>query len=477
MKKVLSVCLMLLLLLSSMTAFVVYAEEPPRMTAELQEVLYNASEDELIPVKVTARVDYSTYVGFYDYFDDEFDIDRWQYDEAYRNDLNTRYKNEVIIPHEESIDRQLAEIFTEVFGTPTPQEVSVYYGSGDYIYRGNFFFTSTKDKIYKMNFKVELMEYAPELLRTPEETQFIKGYLKHIGEDEKYIYGSNLHLLGKTETHTLFMYDNGAVNDGIACDRLGDVTVYNTPMGNYENLSDILTCDSEGRYSTLTYEFAKGRIDIHEVYRALLSDEYFPCVFLDGDLDRDGYVTVKDATRVQKIVAGIAVAEVGPIGDYEVNNNVDGEGGVTVKDATYIQRLVAEGYEGTNRYYFYLPIKYGNAGIYWSEGKNAQEEYPGCEMILERQFAEGRVFYADVPKSVEEISFNDYDGNTLKTVELTPEGTGKIFICSMKEPGDTSEEYEGEWYYYYGNGEFGFNEDKVEGDYFTVEMNAEAIAE
>ncbi len=59
-----------------------------------------------------------------------------------------------------------------------------------------------------------------------------------------------------------------------------------------------------------------------------------------GDADKDGRVSIKDATKIQCYVAGL-VGESDKNFDYK-NADVDTDGKVTVRDATKIQKFIAE---------------------------------------------------------------------------------------------------------------------------------------
>ncbi len=56
---------------------------------------------------------------------------------------------------------------------------------------------------------------------------------------------------------------------------------------------------------------------------------------MTGDVNRDGRVTVADATTLQKFVAGMSVLI------DEENADINGDGKITVADATYIQKILA----------------------------------------------------------------------------------------------------------------------------------------
>lgn len=65
-----------------------------------------------------------------------------------------------------------------------------------------------------------------------------------------------------------------------------------------------------------------------------------PVVYLYGDADLDGKVTVKDATLIQKYTAQIEGADIEGVAFTQAN--VSGDKAVNVRDATYIQKYVAE---------------------------------------------------------------------------------------------------------------------------------------
>lgn len=148
--------------------------------------------------------------------------------------------------------------------------------------------------------------------------------------------------------------------------------------------------------------------------------------------------------------------------------------------------------DGTNRYYFYMPDEWLNAstantgdtaGIYWWEGTDAHRYWPGVPAV--KADVEG-VYYYDVPADVATIIWNNYCNggadskapyyyDALQTVcigtecydpgesDFYPEGTenfdGMIYVIDYEifPYGDFSAKasHSGEWFYYYGNGEYG----------------------
>ena len=67
--------------------------------------------------------------------------------------------------------------------------------------------------------------------------------------------------------------------------------------------------------------------------------EILPGIKYDmGDANTDGEVNVKDATAIQKHIAGIA-----PLNSLQINlSDVNSDDAVNIKDATYIQKVVAD---------------------------------------------------------------------------------------------------------------------------------------
>lgn len=148
----------------------------------------------------------------------------------------------------------------------------------------------------------------------------------------------------------------------------------------------------------------------------------------------------------------------------------------------------------TNRYYFYMPSIWKNkhsdtAGIYWWDGTDACESWPGYK--AHETDVKG-VYYYDVPKDVTTIIWNNFlNGGRDNSTEIYwlanqtksicseyydpdeslahPNGTesfdGMIFVTDFRvyiSDYSTKASYEGEWYYYYGNGEYGLTPAKGE---------------
>lgn len=136
----------------------------------------------------------------------------------------------------------------------------------------------------------------------------------------------------------------------------------------------------------------------------------------------------------------------------------------------------------TNRYYFYLPEEWENeysstAYIYWWNGTGAQSSFPGVECT--KADIEG-LYYYDVPEDVEYIMWNngvDFNENSTNNNEYrfscytdTFNHKNKVYVVDHDRTTDYIQSYQiecyGNWYYYYGNGEYGLYEEKGE-EFFT----------
>lgn len=143
--------------------------------------------------------------------------------------------------------------------------------------------------------------------------------------------------------------------------------------------------------------------------------------------------------------------------------------------------------EGYKRYYFLMPDEWyneytGTAGIYWWLGTDSQEQHPGKEA---NKTNVPNVYYYDVPDDVTEIMWNNYlDGGTdresqiynsaftttdislefyegSKNYELFKDLTdfeNMIYVVDIENSDNDSfrpNVFFGDWYYYYGEGEYG----------------------
>ncbi len=145
---------------------------------------------------------------------------------------------------------------------------------------------------------------------------------------------------------------NGLIVIGSSVDGGGNAFLYHTDTDRIEPLyytvSDSL-CDSQDVYNSCV----TTRDGVYYIYQCM--DEYkmgwklcllpaesgaYESPFTDGilgDADGDGYVTILDATAIQRVIADLPVSSY-----HEKLADVDGDGTVTIVDVTAIQRFVAE---------------------------------------------------------------------------------------------------------------------------------------
>ena len=116
------------------------------------------------------------------------------------------------------------------------------------------------------------------------------------------------------------------------------------------NPTGLYTLDNYGNVEDLSATVNKSFIDLDELYPTL--SEVAP-MYISGDIDSDGRLTVNDATLIQKYLAkvpeavktvyehrlGYCVMEVDEPWELKM---FGGSSKVTVKDATYIQKKVAK---------------------------------------------------------------------------------------------------------------------------------------
>ncbi len=158
------------------------------------------------------------------------------------------------------------------------------------------------------------------------------------------------------------------------------------------------------------------------------------------------------------------------------------------EDVTDLSSL-PEKAEGTNRYFFYVPEEwndensdYNDIYIYWWTGSDVSG-FPG---YIAKSTGTDGVFYYDVPKDVTSVLWNNGVYETTDDVtayrsanynteyyeshesRFYPEGTdsfdGMIYVADLSKihHNATAEVYNGELFYYYGNGEYGLTPDKAD---------------
>lgn len=127
----------------------------------------------------------------------------------------------------------------------------------------------------------------------------------------------------------------------------------------------------------------------------------------------------------------------------------------------------------TYRYYFYLPEEWQNeyttdVYVFWWTGSNPHSDYPGDK--AKKTNIDG-LYYYDVPKDVEGICWNNAVDTAIPNYTFacypdTFNNDNRIYVIDFDKKDDISKViYHGDWYYYYGNGEYGLTQRKTDGYY------------
>lgn len=183
----------------------------------------------------------------------------------------------------------------------------------------------------------------------------------------------------------------------------------------------------------------------------------------------------------------------------------------------------------TYRYYFYMPKDWENsytqstvAGVYWFGGTDACSSisddnpdapaWPGYIAQYDGTYADGSIYYIDCPTDVSTIIWNNYvnggthldgvyetskeqfeaakqttdicgldDAETYANYDLYPDGlksfNNMIYVLDYSQTEKNffsgREIYRGEWYYYYGDGQYGVQPTLEEAEAANTVMNTE----
>ena len=210
------------------------------------------------------------------------------------------------------------------------------------------------------------------------------------------------------------------------------------------------------------------------------------------------------------ILAVCIVASMAVIATVSASANAGDE--IRRYDVTQIVNADPEKQVNTKTYYFYMPTEWRNeyndnydgkdlasctAGIYWWDGSYNCSDYQGKQSnawpgygVKETEAADANIFKAAVPEDVPKIIWNNLvDGGedksapvykaAIRSQDISTKGysssfypngvenfDGMIFVCEPfnAEESDINQNptYKGDWFYYYGNGEYGIYETREE---------------
>lgn len=279
--------------------------------------------------------------------------------------------------------------------------------------------------------------------------------------------------------------------------------IYEPDSVRFPNLNNVEVVQDTGAIaagvtdSSKSYDFSEGKVLVQLKFRVIADGDkdisstiydaisYWGTVYIDdGVIYNIGVQTMDSATFESASDSTTVVPET------EITTVPETEPEWSFDDLPEV---------GYNRYYFYMPESWYNEYatypcIYWWEGTDACGAWPGHKAF--KTDVPG-VYYYDVNKDVTTIIWNNgIDGGTDDTQDIYtlayqtknigseyydveespnyPYGTNSfdkmIYVIdeSKTEINDFSGKstYAGEWYYYYGNGEYGLTPEKGE-VYFT----------
>ncbi len=175
-----------------------------------------------------------------------------------------------------------------------------------------------------------------------------------------------------------------------------------------------------------------------------------------GDADSDGYITISDATMIQKYLVQFVTLNATQLKAADVN----GDGKVTVDDATYIQYYLAEFnitsnigksiYEtqnttdptdptqsGGNYTMVFTNSQFWSGTIYcyyWSTSNTSMVSWPGKAMSVKQQTNDyGQTVYTlDIPSAAQNVIFTN---GTSQTVDIPITGSGNYYALNTTTNG------------------------------------------
>lgn len=159
-----------------------------------------------------------------------------------------------------------------------------------------------------------------------------------------------------------------------------------------------------------------------------------------GDVDDDDYISIKDATAIQKFLVELADYD-----NIDKTGDCDGNGGITTTDATIIQYYLCEfpntGLVGQNNQItyqqasneytlFFTNSAYWSGDIYcyyWSQSNSGMTSWPGVKMLYSgKNNMNQRVYRVNIPKTVGYVIFNN---NNKQTVNIPFDGSAFCFYA------------------------------------------------
>lgn len=190
---------------------------------------------------------------------------------------------------------------------------------------------------------------------------FIKEY--NIATEDENVY---VRFAVQFEHYAVFRAHNGSAKGKEVRQGHTDYWLYSeVQYGDEKNPFGLYTLDNYGNVDILGKVIDSGLIEMEELY-PLLSDKW--CIYLNGDVNNDKKLTIKDATLIQKYLVKLPeamdIVENHPLGehimDYDYNSATTPD--VDIKDVTRIQQKLAGYFDYEER----QPFEYGQILVFVS---------------------------------------------------------------------------------------------------------------
>lgn len=134
----------------------------------------------------------------------------------------------------------------------------------------------------------------------------------------------------------------GFISDMVCVNVFGDYILYSPGItgGDEEGIYFVATEDG---VSIINEAYANNVVEMYKFYKVMKSnDKTFSRISLFGDADSDGILSVKDATEIQKYIAGIE-SDRKFVFEYKTVIDINGDGFVDITDATALNKMLVEG--------------------------------------------------------------------------------------------------------------------------------------
>lgn len=327
MKKVLAIILCLTMVLGS--AIIVTSAQTTKIDSQLLAVLENKDPDEFVDV----------YVCVYDNFPNATEMPSWPDKEQARVELkeffDKWYRKEIVPVVFENIEYKEIFVGSGIIMVSVKAKDVERVASYDIIRNVYYCSIDEDDEVFNEN------ESEPMFEKAYTEQYPIFEYYNY--DEVYYHYNDSCEL----EWALVYAQDGSSAAELEITMDIGNVVVYSEAI--YSNF----------RYKYGVYDAVEGKFyDLFDLRREPYRYEGLLDVLvkqgigqLIGDMDKDGKITILDATAIQRCLAGL---DDYPRDEYysvyDTNDNgrmsdFDRDGGVSILDATAIQKIVSKQYK------------------------------------------------------------------------------------------------------------------------------------